>query len=103
MSRATREGPLRRSRAPPRPRRAAPQVLKTLEVCTPLIVVLALEESRSSARGLVRATIVILVLSQLLGVSVALPALWVPSFLLLSRPRVAGAFLPAGKVRAQAG
>ncbi|GBF94185.1 hypothetical protein Rsub_07172 [Raphidocelis subcapitata] len=75
-------------------------VLKTLEVCTPLVVFMALEESRSSARGLVRATVAVLALSQLLGVSVALPCLWVPSFLLLSRPRVAGAFLPAGKVPA---
>jgi len=74
-------------------------VLKTLELATSVIALLALEESRSSARGLVRWSGLVLVLSQLLGVSVAVPLLWVPSYLLLSKGRVQGAFLPAGKVR----
>jgi hypothetical protein len=60
---------------------------------------MALEEVRSSAGGFVKLAFGALVLSQLLGISVVLPALWLPSYLLLSAPRVERAFLPAGKVR----
>lgn len=75
-------------------------VIKTLEACVPLIALLALEESRSSARGPARASVLVMLLAQLLGVSVALPLLWLAPYLLLTAPRVDGAFLPAGKVPA---
>jgi hypothetical protein len=72
--------------------------LKTLEVAIAFMAVMGIEDCRSSARGLVKGSAVVLAVSQLLGISVALPFLWVPSYLLLTRRRVEGAFLPAGKV-----
>lgn len=78
------------------------QVIKTLEAAAPFIALLALEQSRSSAAGAVRASPLVLAVAQLVGISVALPAVWLTSYLLFSAPRVPGAFLPAGKVRTRA-
>lgn len=81
------------------PETRPPQVLKTLEVLIALMALMAIEDSRSSARGLVRGSVIVLATAQLVGASVAIPFAWVPCYLLLTKPHVEGAFLPAGKVR----
>ncbi|KAI8477223.1 MAG: hypothetical protein J3K34DRAFT_398720 [Monoraphidium minutum] len=73
-------------------------VIKTLELAAAVMALMAVEDCRTSARGFVRGSILVLIASQIVGVSVAVPFLWLPCFLLFARRHVEGAFLPAGKM-----